>query len=132
MDKMVIFRTNIRNTRNGRVSSYYTFIRCSYPLYLTTLNTSDSPLSTIYSKNNNTNTYFKYATSTESKGATNIRLGPFNNANNTNLRGAIPSFDEALENPSNPLEIVYSDVDIYINNEIHYQNIRKISPIENL
>lgn len=122
MDKMAIFRTNIRNNRNGQISSYYTFVRCSYPLYLTTLNINDSPLSTIHSKNDNTNTYFKYSTATERKGATNIRLGPFNNDNTTNLQGAIPSFNQSLENPNNPLEIVYSNVDIYLNDEPIYQD----------
>lgn len=122
MDKMVIFRTDYRNTRNGSRYSAYTVIRCSYPLYLTTLNTSNSPLSYVYSKNNNNNTYLKYSSATEQLGSTSVRLGQFVNSTSCPLPGVIPSFNQALITPDNPLEVIYSDVDIYIDDEIFYQN----------
>lgn len=122
MDKMVILRTDIRNTRNGGRYSQYTVIRCSYPLYLTAFNINNGPLSTCYSKNNNTNSYFKYATSTETLGSSSVRLGDFINSTQCPLAGAIPSFNEALISPNNPLEVIYSDVDIFIDNEPFYTN----------
>lgn len=120
MDKMAIFR--YKTMQNGNYSYNYTCIRCSYPIYITSRTGRNEPFCDIYSINNNTNTYMKQATSTERATNTTIALSSFTNKTTGYLEGV---FNNRVSIEGD-LEIVYSNVDIYRDNEIIYQDY--ISP----
>ena len=116
MDKMAILRYRI--VQNGRYSYRYTCVRSSYPLYITSLSGRNEPMCRIYSKNNNTNTYMKMAIASESSTATTIYFGDFSNTNNAYMDGNYSnniSIDSAIE-------VFYSNVDIYKDGNIIYQD----------
>lgn len=115
MDKMVILRYKIY--QNG-YSYRYTCIRCSYPIYITSLSGRNEPMCRIYSKNNNTNTYMKMATSSARETSTTISFGDFSNTNDAYMDGNF-SNNISIEGP---IEVFYSNVDVYKDNNIIYQD----------
>lgn len=108
--------TILRYTLTGSNVYYYFYVRTSYPVSITRTNYSNYSTHTIQSLNNGSPTVFAYQSSTTSNAVTSFSVGNPSRASSYNISNQYVNYD------LNNVEILYSNLDVYLDNEPIYQN----------
>ena len=110
MDNIVILRYEVSTNKY-----YYVFTRSSYPVYISTSTSGSYKITNIHSyDNNNQQTYFAYNSVNTARSTTNINVSAPSKGFTTSITTQYLSY-----NP-NSLTVIYSDKDVYLNNEPIY------------
>lgn len=110
MDNIVILRFEVSTNKY-----YYVFTRSSYPVYISTSTSGSYKITNIHSyDNNNQQTYFAYNSVNTARTSTNINVTAPSKGFTTSITTQYLAY-----NP-NSLTVIYSDKDVYLNNEPIY------------